>query len=45
MPPRHIAKVALLISTDIALYKADQDHKRINHYHQLPKKLRKPLTK
>ena len=41
---RLIAKIQTLIQADVALYKAELDWKRINFYHQLPKKLRKPLA-
>ena len=37
-------KIHMLITADIALYKAELDWKRINFYHQLPKSLTKPLA-
>jgi hypothetical protein len=44
LPKRLLNKIATLIAADTALYKAEQDWKRINFYHQLPKKLRKPTA-
>ena len=37
-------KIHMLITADIALYKAELDWKRINFYHQMPKSLQKPLA-
>ena len=44
LPTRLINKIAVLIAADTALHKAELDWKRINFYHQLPKKLRKPIA-
>jgi len=38
-------KIRILIAMDIALYHADLNPILLNHYWQMPKRLRKPVTK